>query len=212
MMKYELPIKNATKQQLRSLTGKERLPLVEAQIKKQVAAHQHKNYEVDIKLTDGAVLKNFAVHKNVLRPEVMSSLYLARFLFFNRHLYEGKRVLDMGCGSGIQGVVMGLYGAKSVTFSDIAIEAIENTKENVLKYGLRQKSDWVKSDLFVNLQNKYFDLIAFNHPFFSELSLKGEKVDDAMIQPSDLLSRFFTAAIYPIPNNPNARFRAIILS
>ena len=66
-----------------------------------------------------------------MRPEKMTSLILAKWLTNNKEVYQDKDVLDMGCGSGIQGIVMGINGAKRIIFSDLSHSAIENTKENI---------------------------------------------------------------------------------
>ncbi len=86
------------------------------QVEEQLLAHKHGRYEADIVLAEGYVLHGFVVHPEVLRPEVMTSEYLASYLFSNNSLYRSKVAIDMGCGSGIQGVVMGLNGAKEVLF------------------------------------------------------------------------------------------------
>lgn len=46
-------------------------------------------------------------------------------------LYEGKRVLDAGCGTGILAIMAFLLGAKEVEAFDNDEWAIENTKENI---------------------------------------------------------------------------------
>jgi tRNA G10 N-methylase Trm11 len=163
------------------------------QIQKQEKAHRHNDYFTNIRLTDGISLKGFKISKGVMRPEKMTSIFFARHLFFNSGLYRGKDVLDMGCGSGILGMTMGLHGAASVVFSDIDPRAVENTKANVEKFDLGQKSLVVQSDLFEKIQSK-FGVIVFNHPFFSDLSLRAGKITETMVQPSGLIHRFFQEA------------------
>lgn len=91
----------------------------EAQVKKQIVAHDHSGYKIDIELASGHVLNDFKVLEKVLRPEKMTALYLAKWLFFNNGIFRNKTVIDMGSGTGIQGIVCGLYGANKVLFSDI---------------------------------------------------------------------------------------------
>ena len=46
---------------------------------------------------------NLEIDRGVFGSDIMSSgLYLARFLFSHKALYEKKEVLDMGCGPGLQ--------------------------------------------------------------------------------------------------------------
>jgi ribosomal protein L11 methyltransferase len=44
---------------------------------------------------------------------------------------KGKRVLDMGCGTGVLGILADIRGAQSVDYIDIDTWCIENTEENL---------------------------------------------------------------------------------
>ena len=70
-----------------------------------------------------------------------------------------KKVLDIGCGSGIQMEAALKFGAKEVSGVDIYSESVEFCK----KKGLNVK----KSDLFGKAKGK-FDLIIFNPPYLPE--------------------------------------------
>lgn len=137
------------------------------QFDRQIAAHKHKSYSVDIELGAGHALKGLKVRESILRPEIMSSLQLAQWLFFNCGLFKNKMVLDMGCGTGIQGVVMGLYGARKIVLADVSKDAVQNAKANIKQYGLENKAEAQESNLFQDVKGK-FDVIVFNHPFFSD--------------------------------------------
>lgn len=158
-----------------------------------IEGHRHENYEVDIKLEDGHILKKFMVHSNILRPEKMTALILAKWLFYNNGLFLNKKVIDMGSGSGIQGVVMGLFGAKSIIFSDLSAAAVENSKENVEKYSLGDKSTILQGDLFEKIKGKH-DLIVFNHPFFSDHTIEQLLIFDSILEQGKLIHRFFEDA------------------
>lgn len=161
------------------------------QFQKQINQHQHKDYETNIVLLQRYVLKGFKVNAGVLRPEKMMSIWLARWLFFNNMLFAGKIVLDLGCGTGIQGIVMGLYGARRVLFSDKSEVAFENTKENIKKFGLAEISEVFCGDLLEKI-SRYpdVDLIVFNHPFFSD-STPDEVLSGSMIESGKLIHKFF---------------------
>ncbi|MBP9686832.1 MAG: class I SAM-dependent methyltransferase [Candidatus Doudnabacteria bacterium] len=137
------------------------------QVLLQVAAHKHQTYTTDIHIANGFVLNNFIVLPNVLRPEVMSALQLAQWLYSNKNLYQRKRVIDVGCGTGIQGIVVALRGAEKVTCTDIAPEAVENTRSNINAHALQKTIAATYGDLFQNITHKA-DVIIFNHPFFSD--------------------------------------------
>lgn len=164
------------------------------QVELQVRAHKHQRYCVDIELTPGVSLKDFIVLPKVLRPEVMSALQLTQWLYYNNGLYICKKVIDMGCGSGIQGIIAGLYGASKVIFADIAQDAVLNSRENVRQYNLDAKSCVVQSNLFGNVSEKA-DLIIFNHPFFSDGSMEEQITTDfSKLDRGELIHRFFDDA------------------
>ena len=165
----------------------------QSQIKKQLKKHQHENYMVDIELMDGYVIRNFSVHAKVLRPEQMTALYLAKWLFFNNGIYKNKTVIDIGSGSGIQGIVAGLYGAKKIISSDLSPAAVANTWENVKKFGLSGKAVIVEGDLFAKIKSQA-DVIIFNHPFFSDQTIEQLLVSSAMLERGKLIHRFFEEA------------------
>ena len=77
--------------------------------------------------------------------------------------YTAKKVLDMGCGAGVIGVV---YKKKSpdsdVTMSDVSPIAVEATKKTVEKNNIEAKV--FLSDVFSNVTGEY-DLILVNPPF-----------------------------------------------
>ena len=76
-----------------------------------------------------------------------------------RKLSNGKKILDMGSGSGIQARAAIEAGAKEVLAVDIDEEAIRE---------LRKKGiDAIKSNLFEKVKGK-FDLIVFNPPYLPE--------------------------------------------
>ncbi len=156
-----------------------------AQLTAQLRSHRHGRYEVDLKLVDEKVLKGFVVHPGVMRPEKMTSRILASWLSEKTSIYDGKTVLDMGSGTGVQGIVMGLNGADTVIFSDLSAAAHENTMENVKKYGL-DESNVYTGDLFEKIEGKS-DLIVFNHPFFTDKTL--EELLSSKDLSKDIMSR-----------------------
>ncbi len=75
---------------------------------------------------------------------------------------ENWKVLDLGCGYGIIGIVLKLNNqAIDVTFSDINERAIMITKKNLEKYQLKAKV--IQSDIFENIKEE-FDTILLNPP------------------------------------------------
>jgi ribosomal protein L11 methyltransferase len=73
---------------------------------------------------------------------------------------EGKRVLDMGCGTGILAILAKKLGAKFVEAIDNDTWAFENTKENILRNETLEII--VELGDAENLNGKDFDLIIAN--------------------------------------------------
>ncbi len=74
---------------------------------------------------------------------------------------EGKKLLDMGTGSGIQAVTAAEKGA-DVSAVDINPEAVETVRRKASEQDL--DIEVRESDLFENVDKK-FDIIVFNPPY-----------------------------------------------
>lgn len=72
---------------------------------------------------------------------------------------EGKNVCDMGCGTGILGILAMKMGARSAFAVDIEAWAVENSKENAQKNQVEMQ---VLEGGKEHLQNKQFDIILAN--------------------------------------------------
>ena len=81
---------------------------------------------------------------------------------------DGKKVLDMGTGSGIIAIEAAKSGPKVVA-ADINQEAIDFAREKAQKQDLDGEISFVQSNLFENVEGD-FDIILFNPPY-----LPGEK-------------------------------------
>lgn len=74
---------------------------------------------------------------------------------------ERKRVLDVGCGSGILGIAALLLKAKSCLFLDYDSQAVTATNENITLNGLNAFSFVRQNDLCSNIFDKH-DLVLAN--------------------------------------------------
>jgi len=100
-------------------------------------------------------------------PGVMSPQYDWAGLYMIECLptdFSGQDVLELGPGSGLVSVFVGLRGANSITAADINPAAVENTKLNFEKHGIKN-SLAVLSDAFANVPKKKYDSIIFNLPY-----------------------------------------------
>ena len=168
------------------------LPPVDQLVAQIIAANRHRDYCIDIEL-GAARLDAFSVCAGVLRPELVTSLHLARFLARSRHLYRGRIAIDLGSGSGIQGVVMAISGAERVVLSDISPYAIMNTQLNVKSFGLQDRTVVLEGDLFSRFQEAG-DLVVFNHPFFPGQPKDADYIERALRDDGELIHRFFDDA------------------
>ena len=77
-----------------------------------------------------------------------------------------RSVCDVGCGSGILGLMAYQQGAR-VTSLDISASAVNNTRENFINnFGYSEKYKVLASDLFSAVADQCFDFIFINPPYF----------------------------------------------
>jgi ribosomal protein L11 methyltransferase len=74
---------------------------------------------------------------------------------------EGKTFLDMGCGTGILGILAAVRGASSVTAIDNDPTAVENAVENAAINNVSDKTDIFEGNL-LSIENRKFDIIVAN--------------------------------------------------
>ena len=81
-----------------------------------------------------------------------------------KHLYrtgagQGKRCLDVGCGTGILSVQLALNGAEQVLAIDIQKEAIANTMTNAFRNGVADRVSGRVEDLYTYIPEERHDLV-----------------------------------------------------
>jgi SAM-dependent methyltransferase len=103
------------------------------------------------------------VHPGVFNPSIIETPAVQLLLQHVTDL-DGKRVLDMGCGTGIVAIHAALAGATHVTAVDIDAIAVANARANVERHGLAPIIDVVQADLFAACTDQRFDLIIANLP------------------------------------------------
>jgi len=89
----------------------------------------------------------------------------AMFLEY-RPLVSGRRILDMGTGTGVLALLAAQLGAKSVVATDSNRKAVANAHLNVERFGLGDRIE-VRgpADLFDSAPGEVFDTILFNAPW-----------------------------------------------
>lgn len=100
----------------------------------------------------------FEIYPNVFPPAADS-----RVLIPYIQPRPGEETLDMGCGSGINGIIAALRSGSTEGVSvDINPDAVLNTKENAVKHGVQ--IDVRESDMFANVPVGQYPLIVANGP------------------------------------------------
>lgn len=80
-------------------------------------------------------------------------------------LGSGDSLLEIGCGSGLLSVAAAKT-AQRVVATDISLEAVRNTQENLIRNSLDHRCSVIQSDLLSALNpNSKFSVIAFNPPY-----------------------------------------------
>lgn len=85
--------------------------------------------------------------------------------YLNRFELARKRFLELGCGSGLISIQAVKKGAL-VTSSDINKIAIEYLRKNAARN--KAELNIILSDLFTNIPQQQFDIIAINPPFYKK--------------------------------------------
>ena len=96
-----------------------------------------------------------------IRKTVYKPMEDARMLGSCVEKYAFGKMLDMGTGTGIQGIIGAKKGC-DVTFSDINQNAVECARENAKNNGITGK--FIVSDVFSDIKGK-FNTITFDPPY-----------------------------------------------
>ena len=116
-------------------------------------------------------------------------LHLAAYTYGD---IEGKRVLDLGCGTGMLALGCAFMGAESVVGVDIDRSAVKLAAENSAKLGFKPKVDWIAGD--VNAVTGKFDTVVQNPPFGVQRRGADRAFLEKALQVAD--------AVYSLHNNP----------
>jgi ribosomal protein L3 glutamine methyltransferase len=80
--------------------------------------------------------------------------------------------LDLCTGSGCLAVLLAhAYPAADIDAADISSDALAVAQRNVADYGLADRINLIRSDLFSNLSGKTYDLIISNPPYVTTVAM-----------------------------------------
>ncbi len=106
---------------------------------------------------------DFYVNRTVLDPRPESELIID---VTKNLLFDGMRVLDLGCGSGCIGISLYKENSNiSLFLADFSKKALSLSKRNAEE--LKADCEFIHSDLFSNIHSK-FDLIVTNLPYVAK--------------------------------------------
>ena len=111
----------------------------------------------------------------------------------------GKRVLDLGCGTGRLALGAAFLDAESVVGVDIDKKAVEVAKENSVNVGLKYCVDWVAADIAA-ITGK-FDTVLQNPPFGVQRRTADRRFLEKALEAAD--------SVYSLHNHPVADKRLV---
>jgi len=142
--------------------------------------------------TPRADLEQYTISENI----AATMLYIAAYT--NNDII-GKRVLDLGCGTGRLSLGAAFLGAKTVLGVDIDKATLNVAVANSRNVGFATNTDWVIGDIAAI--NGYFDTVLQNPPF----GVQTRNVDRAFIVKALASGK----KIYSLHNHPQVDKRLI---
>jgi release factor glutamine methyltransferase len=111
--------------------------------------------------------EDFYVDDRVLIPRPETELLVEEALSFMKGREDRFRVLDVGTGSGIIGIMLAKGGARDVVSVDISPGAISVARMNSRMLGVEARTSFIVSDLLSGIGTHChpFDLVCANLPY-----------------------------------------------
>jgi len=114
----------------------------------------------------------FYVDERVLIPRSYIAELLPGGLAPYVDVGETRTALDLGTGSGCLAILLAhAYPDADVDAVDISTDALTVAHRNVSDYGLADRINLIRSDLFTNLTWKTYDLIISNPPYVTAVAM-----------------------------------------
>ena len=126
-----------------------------------------------------------------------SVLYLAAYSCGD---IVGKRVLDLGCGSGRLALGAAFLGAESVVGVDIDKAVLKVAFENSVQVNFKENADWVAGD--IDAISGKFDTVLQNPPFGVQKRGADRRFLEKALQVADV--------VYSLHNHPVTDKRLIV--
>jgi precorrin-6B methylase 2 len=95
----------------------------------------------------------------VLRPDVFTPTHTTVVMADALEVNPGDVVIDVGCGSGVLGIVAARLGAARVIGCDISAAAVDVSGENARRLGLSDCTEFHQGDLFAPVAGVEADVV-----------------------------------------------------
>jgi len=125
----------------------------------------------------------------LMESTAASVLYLAAYAYGD---IKGKKVLDLGCGTGRIALGAAFLGASSVVGIDIDVDVVKVAVENSTAVELQDKASWVAGDIEA-IAGK-FDTVVQNPPFGVQRRAADRRFIEKALEVGE--------AVYSIHNHP----------
>jgi release factor glutamine methyltransferase len=149
---------------------------------------------------------DLVIHRSVLHPAYFPSSRVLGAHVLTLDL-QGKRVADLGTGSGVQALLAARAGAR-VTAIDVNRIAADCAAENARRNGLGDRVTTLVSDLFDAVpQTLRFDLVITNPPFYS----RAARSPDDQAFAAGAGNKFFESLAESLPERLHARGALVMI-
>jgi release factor glutamine methyltransferase len=129
--------------------------------------------------------RSFVVDERVLIPRPETETLVEEALrIISSYPEKGRRIVDVGTGSGAIGITLAKETGENVLCLDISPDALDVARTNALRLGATDIVDLVCCDLLSALADRSrFDLIVANLPYISAYEWPGLMPDVRLFEP-----------------------------
>jgi len=132
--------------------------------------------KVEAHPTPKAYLEQYTIPANI----AAEILYIAAYV--NNDII-GKKIADLGCGTGRLAIGAALLGAKEIVGVDIDKTAVKLAWKSAIRLGVKDKIQWLVTD--IDALHGVFDTVLQNPPF----GVQKRKADRKFLQKSSEIAR-----------------------